>query len=307
MKTLKDVPADDRVGLGWRREISSHILMNADKIDVIEVMVDDYLHAPDERIHALQSLMREIPTCFHGNSLGLASASPIDELRLERMCRTLERLGAVEWSEHLAFVRAAGVEIGHLAAPPRTEAVIEGTLANLRRIRQRFGRIPDLENVATLIRPPGEMSEPEWITQIAERAGANLLLDLHNLYANAMNGDRDPLAELLRLPLSRVRQVHLSGGPWSQTQDSPGSAHLMDEHIHDVPEALFALLEELAARADQDLTVVIERDGNFPPFSFLLHEVGRAREALKRGRERRQPARDTRIISLFEARAGSHG
>ena len=38
-----------------------------------------------------------------------------------------------------------------------------------------------------------------------------LLLDLHNLYANAVNFGQDAEQSLLRLPLARVAAVHLSG------------------------------------------------------------------------------------------------
>ena len=47
------------------------------------------------------------------------------------------------------------------------------------------------------------------------------------------------------------------------------------------------MLEELAALAPQPLTVVLERDGAYPPMSDLLLELQLARAAMRRGRERR--------------------
>ena len=41
------------------------------------------------------------------------------------MAHLIEVTGAESWSEHLAFVRGGDIEIGHLAAPPRSEASIE--------------------------------------------------------------------------------------------------------------------------------------------------------------------------------------
>lgn len=190
------------------------------------------------------------------------------------------------WSEHLAFVRAGGCEIGHLAAPPRTEATIEGTLRNLARARAVVGTAPVLENIATLIDPPAStMGECGWIGAIAARADAALLLDLHNLYANALNFGADPHAMMRGLPLDRVRMVHLSGGVWIGGRDGERQ-RLLDDHLHDVPPAVYDLLEGLAASAAHPLDVIIERDGCYPPIEALLAQVRDARAALARGRAR---------------------
>jgi hypothetical protein len=109
------------------------------------------------------------------------------------------------------------------------------------------------------------------------------LLDLHNLYANAVNFGDDPDTFLHRLPLERVAAVHLSGGHWI---DGPnGSRRLLDDHLHDVPTQVFALLRELGRLAPQPLTVTIERDGAYPPIARLLEQLDAARAALAAGRE----------------------
>lgn len=279
MENLRD---RDRVGLAWRRDISSHVLLNADKIDLIEVALDEYVLAPATKTHGLVSLMREIPTCLHGTSLGLAGPAPLDELRLERLRRILDRLGACDWSERLIDPATVTVDADLLQR-------------NLELVRERLGRAPDLESAAAFV-------APDRLAGLCADAGADLLLDLHDVYAHAVNRGADPLASLLAYPLELVRRVHLSGGQWVEED---GGRRLTDDHHHDVSAPVFELLEELAARADHPLSVVVERDGNFPPFSYLLHELGRAREALTRGRRRRQPRRETPVISLAAVRGGA--
>jgi hypothetical protein len=212
---------------------------------------------------------------------------------VERLAKVINALEPAQWSEHLAFVRAGPYEIGHLAAPPRDPATVAGAVDNLKRIRGVVGELPALENIATLIDPPGScLSESEWVTAIAEATDSPLLLDLHNLYANAVNfgGGLDPCEYLLRFPLERVRLVHISGGRWIEL-DSPEHAitarRLLDDHVHDVPDVVFELLVELARRCPQPLTVILERDGHYPEFASLLRQVQRAREALALGRSRR--------------------
>ncbi len=280
----------DRVGLAWRDALAGGILANLDQIDVIEVIADEYFHAEARRIRALNTLARQVPLYLHGVAMGLASSIAVPPQRLDAMARLVNSVEPEGWSEHLAFVRAGGVEIGHLAAPPRTDEVIDGTLANVAAAAEVIGALPQLENIATLVLPPAStMDESLWIGRIVRASGAPLLLDLHNLYANALNFNQSPSELLARMPLDRVQSVHLSGGVWIDEPVLSGGQptakkRLLDDHIHDVPDDVFVLLAELAARAPQPLTVILERDGVYPPFEHLLRQLARAREALAVGR-----------------------
>jgi uncharacterized protein (UPF0276 family) len=272
----------DRFGLGWRPALAAGILAHLDRIDLIEILAEDYFDASRRDLRALQTLAAQVSIVFHGVSLGLASTVPVDTRRLDRIARLIEATGAESWSEHLAFVRGGGIEIGHLAAPPRNEASIEGACRNLERAAQIIGCAPLVENIATLVAPPGSrLDEPEWIEQIVCGCGAGLLLDLYNLYANAINFGDDPHSLLCRMPLGRVAAVHLAGGRWIGPN---GARRLLDDHLHDIPPEVFALLFELGRLDPQPLTIVIERDGWYPPIACLLEQIDIARAALAAGR-----------------------
>lgn len=281
--------AQDRVGLGWRPELAAGILAHLDRIDVVEVIADDYFEAPWHRVRALRTLAAQVPVVLHGVGLGLASAAPVERWRLERMARLVEAVASEAWSEHLAFVRAGGVEIGHLAAPPRTVAGVEAAARNVDVARAVVGAPPCLENVATLIDPPGsDRDEATWVAEILAASACGLLLDLHNLHANAVNFGFDPLDYLARIPAERIAMVHLAGGRWIGLgpASAPGERRLLDDHRHAVPDPVFALLAEVAALAPRPLTVILERDGDYPPLAALLAELDRARGALAAGRAR---------------------
>jgi len=279
--------AADRVGIGWRAELAAGIFVHRNKIDVIELIADDHFRASKRQLRALRTLAGQVPMMLHGVTQGLASMAAADEARLTRMARLAEAVQPESWSEHLAFVRAGGIEIGHLAAPPRTAAGIEAAARNIRRAGAIVGAAPAMENVATLIDPPAStLDEPDWINGIFARCEAPLLLDLHNLYANAVNFGADPAAMLLRLPLHRVKTVHLSGGHWIEASGS-AERRLLDDHMHDVPPECFKLLSLLARHAPQPLDVILERDGAFPAFPLLLAQLDAARAALAAGRAAR--------------------
>ena len=273
----------DRVGMGWRPELASGILSNLDRIDVLEAIAEDF-YETSAGVGALKSLARQVPVTIHGVSLGMASVSPVDGKRLEKMARLVDRVQPESWSEHLAFVRAGDIEIGHLAAPPMTSDTIENTAANLAAAKALVGLSPLMENIATLIYPPAsDRDEPTWLSETMTAANGDLLLDLHNLFANSVNFGLDPKEFLARLPADRIHGVHISGGQWIDAGDT-GQRRILDDHRHDPPDPVYELLAELASQCPNRLTVILERDGDYPPMEHLLAQIDRARSALRRGR-----------------------
>src|SRR5215470_14353121 len=67
------VERGDRFGLGWRPELAAGILAHLDRIDLIEVIADDYFGAARRDLRALRTLAAQVALVLHGTSLGLAS------------------------------------------------------------------------------------------------------------------------------------------------------------------------------------------------------------------------------------------
>jgi hypothetical protein len=278
---------NDRFGLGWRPELAAGILSNLDRIDVVEVIADDYFDAPKAKRRALKTLAIQVPVALHGVTLGLASSIAVDSKPLEQTARLVEDIQPEFWSEHLAFVRGGGIEIGHLAAPPRTAATIDGAARNLAAARKIVGASPLVENIATLIEPPGSaLNEVDWTREILGVANCPLLLDLHNLYANAVNFGFDPYDFIDRMPQEKIHAIHLAGGRWIKAK-STNERRLLDDHLHDVPEDVYDLLQYVGAKTSHPLTVILERDGRYPSIEVLLNQLDRARDALRRRRAKR--------------------
>jgi uncharacterized protein (UPF0276 family) len=286
MNEIAGIARMDRVGLGWRGELAAGIFIHLDRIDLVEVIADDHFRASSRELRAFRTLAAQIPVTLHGVSMGLASALPVESRRIDNMARLVDALRPVSWSEHLAFVRGGGVEIGHLAAPPRCVQSVDSAVANIERATRIVGAAPLMENIATLIEPPvSTLAEGAWISNIIAGSDASLLLDLHNLYANALNFGADPAELLLSFPLHKVGAVHLSGGKWVPEPAPSQRMRLLDDHVHDVPPAVYALLELLATHAPQPLDVIVERDGRYPAFESLLAQLDAARTALCNGRK----------------------
>jgi len=284
----------DKVGLGWRADLAAGIFSHLDGIDLLEVIADDFFDAPRREIRALKTLASQVPVVLHGVGMGLASSVPVKTKRLEKMARLVQQVRPEFWSEHLAFVRGGGIEIGHLAAPPRTADTLEGAAENLSRAAALANSRPILENIATLIEPPGStLSQSAWISGILASSDCDLLLDLHNVYANGLNHGYDPKAFLRQISAARFKAIHIAGGKFISAPE--GRQRLLDDHLHDVPDPVFELLEEAAALSPNSLTVILERDGAYPSMDCLLAQMELARHALARGRARRAVAEEVLV------------
>ena len=264
---------DDAVGLGYRPALAGDLLRSPSTVDFVEVVAEACLHSPGalREVRALGEIWPVIP---HGVKLSLGSADGVDDDKARRLGELARALNAPFVSEHAAFTQAAGVEIGHLTQLPRTRAAVRALARNVDRVRRHFGMPLLLENVAWTWRwPDDEMGEGDFYAEVVAATGCDLLLDLANLRANALNEGKDPHAVLASYPLSRVAMVHIAGGV---TVDG----FFFDNHAAAVPDDVFALLASLVQQTGPR-PVLLERDGAFPPFSELQAELERARSMLQ--------------------------
>jgi uncharacterized protein (UPF0276 family) len=253
------------VGIGWRPEISGFVA-DLPGLQFAEVVAESVpAHGPlPAGLDALRD--RGVTVVPHGVKLSLGGAEPVEPARVTHLAAVAERLGAPLVSEHIAFVRADGVEAGHLLPVPRSRAAIDAIVANVRRTRAELSVPLALEPIATLFDwPDDELDEGAFLTEILERTDALLLLDVANVYANARNRGTDPTALLDRLPLDRVAYVHVAGG-----SEHDGLYH--DTHTDAVPEAVLDLVAQLCDR-HRPPALMLERDGDYPPAPALRGEL----------------------------------
>src|SRR5262249_37077733 len=138
-------------------------------------------------------------------------------------------------SEHVAFTRAGGLDSGHLLPVPRTRDALNVLVDNVRRAQADPPVPPALENIAGLFGwPDNELTEGQFLAELVERTGCRLLVDVANLYANAVNVDTAPETFLDELPLDRLAYVHVAGGV-----SHDGLYH--DTHAHAVPPQVLEL------------------------------------------------------------------
>ena len=273
------------LGIGWRREIGGFIadLVQDDDASTrpgfVEVVAENI--DPAEPPRELDDLRTHGLTVIpHGISLSLGGTERPDRRRLGRLALLAERLGSPIVSEHIAFVRAGGLEAGHLLPIPRTRVAIDVLVANVLEAQAALPVPLALEHVAALVEwPNAEMDEAEFLCSVLERTDALLLVDIANLYANSRNHAFDALSWLDRIPLERIAYVHVGGGIVRG-----GVYH--DTHAHPVVPGVLELLEQLCSRTDP-AGVLLERDDHFPPRAELRAELEAIAAAVHHGADPR--------------------
>lgn len=258
------LPAEIGVGVGWRPEIAD-VLAALPSLPFTEVIAESV--RPADPPPALLALVeRGTVVIPHGVRLSLGGAEPVATHRVRHMAEVAEALRAPLVSDHIAYVRSGGLEVGHLTPVPRTRESVEVIVDNVRRVQADLPVPIALEPIAALFDwPDDELTEAQFLTEIVERTGAPLLLDIANVYANAVNRGEDPTALLDALPLARVAYVHVAGG-----EETDGVYH--DTHTDPTPPAVLDLIRELCARR-RPPALMLERDGAYPPPAELHAEL----------------------------------
>lgn len=255
------------LGLSFHFELEDELLGARRRFGHVELMAEHFLDRP-QRWGAAKRLRSFLPVTVHGVGLSLGSAEGLDRAYLEKLWAFLDFVKPAWFSEHLAFTRAGGRELPHFAPLPRDAAALAALAANARTLRSGMACPLLVENPAFPIGPAGGWSEGEFCARACDAADAGLLLDLHNLHANAFNRGFDAAAELERMPLERVRQAHLAGGHRS-------GRWLIDCHTKPVPDPVYALLSRLR-ELGPDPAVTLEWDDGRPAFGEMLSTLARA-------------------------------
>jgi uncharacterized protein (UPF0276 family) len=227
----------------------------------------------------LEWLVAHRPVIAHNIGLSLAGTTPLDKGYIAKLGDWHERFRFPWHSDHLSFVDVASAHgLDHntgLAVPiPYDEDVLELVAGKIEQLQQEIPVSFLIENNVSFINfPEQEMSEPDFLNRLGERTGCGVLLDVHNLYANARNHRFDAKTFIDALNLDLVIEVHIAGG-------NELDGVWLDSHSGACPEPVIELLEYVAARARNLRAITFEFNDSYFP---VLGEDG-LRDQLDRAR-----------------------
>ncbi|MSP62461.1 MAG: DUF692 domain-containing protein [Myxococcales bacterium] len=259
------------IGLGVRRPFLQGLLATSRRVDWLEITPENWMFYGGAARRSIDACAERWPIVPHSVSLSIGGLDPLDETFLAAQAALVRRLGAPFWSDHLCYSTVDGKPTHDLLPLPFTEEAAENAAERVRACERRVEAPLLLENATYYAHMPGcTMDEAAFLRAVLERADCGMLLDVNNVYVNSLNHGFDPRAFIDRLPIDRVRQIHVAGH--TRVGDT-----VIDTHIGPVIDEVWALYRHTLARAGHLIPTLIEWDEDIPPLDELLDELDRAR------------------------------
>jgi uncharacterized protein (UPF0276 family) len=258
-------------GLGLRRALMPELRQSgAAGIDFFELAPENWVHAGGTLARDLRYFTERHPFVAHGLSLSLGGPAPLDEDLLRDIREFLDRHGIRAYTEHLSYCSDDG-HLYDLMPIPFTDEAVRWVAARIRRAQEILERPIAVENVSYYAAPGARMTEIEFLSAVLDEADCGLLLDVNNIFVNAINHGYDARQFLRALPASRVCYFHVAG----HYVEAPDLR--VDTHGAAVCADVWSLLDEAFALFGP-VPTLLERDFNFPPLAALVREVADVRD-----------------------------
>ncbi|MEE9423312.1 MAG: DUF692 domain-containing protein [Gammaproteobacteria bacterium] len=262
-------------GLGLRVPHFQHVLEHKPPVDWFEVLSDNFMVAGGKPKYYLHKIREHYPMVMHGVSLSIGSTDPLNIEYLKKL-KILANEIQPEWiSDHLCFTHRGDINSHDLLPLPYNEEALNHVVDRVKQTQDFLGRRILLENVSSyLTYTTSEMTEWEFLTEIADRADCHILLDINNIYVSARNHSFSASEYLAGIKPNHVRQLHLAG-------HTDCGDYLIDTHDHPVVDPVWDLYAEALKRFGA-ISTMIERDDHIPPFDELLDELNVAKSLAQR-------------------------
>ncbi len=245
-------------------------LREAQAVDWLEIISENYMIPGGKPLAMLDAILERYPVAMHGVSLSIGSTDGLDAQYLTELKALAKHVQPLWISDHLCWTGVQGRNSHDLLPLPYSEEALRLVVRHVEQVQDTLGQRILLENVSSYLDyRSSEMSEWEFLREVAEQADCLLLLDVNNIYVSSINHGFDAIEFLNHLPVERVQQIHLAG-------HSDHGDYIVDTHDHPVAEPVWELYRYTCERFGEVATM-IERDDDIPELGELISELNRAR------------------------------
>lgn len=259
------------IGLGLRRDLASETLQHKAQIGFLEFVPENYMGVGGRAQEVLKKAASAFPLISHGVNLSIGSTDDLNFDYLRQLKTLLDEYNIPWFSDHLCFTSVEGSYLHDLLPVPFSKSCAKHIIERVKRVQDFVGRPFLLENISFYMYLPGsDMLEGEFVTEILEKADCGLLLDVNNVYVNAVNHLFDAQTFIDTLPLERVVQIHIAG-------HKKGKELVIDTHGAPIIEPVYKLLDYVLRKTSVH-GILLERDQNFPEFEEILSEIQQIRK-----------------------------
>lgn len=276
-KELKPIPAC--AGIGLRPKHYQDVIETNPAVGWFEVHSENYFGKDGKPHFYLEKICQNYPLSFHGIGLSLGSADAINLAHLATLKKLIDRYLPTFVSEHLCWSSVGGHYLHDLLPLPYTEEALNLFVKHIHQVQEILNRQILIENISSYLQfTHTSIPEYQFVTEIAQRTGCGIVLDINNLYVNSVNHGWNAKEYLYNIPTEFVHEIHLAG--FTENQFDYG-AILIDTHSKPVAAAVWELYSQALQHLGAKPTL-IEWDKDIPDFNVLLEEAQKANQILRR-------------------------
>lgn len=275
-------------GMSLKPAYYSPILSERPDVGFFEVHAENYLSKGGPAQYYLRKIREHYPITVHGVGLSIGGEQAINMEHLKRVAQLVKDIQPEVFSEHLAW-STHDTFLNDLLPVAYDETTLKRVCEHIDILQTCLQRKVLIENPSTYFQfNRSEMSEIDFITEMARRSGCGLLLDVNNVEVSCHNHGHNPYQYLDAFPAYAVGQMHLAG---HTTDDNALVPLKIDSHDEPVSQDVWSLYRHALARVGNCPTL-IERDGNLPAMKVLVEEAHKAdairQDVCERGLAREQ-------------------
>jgi len=262
------------LGVGLRSKHYSHLMQNDPVVDWFEIISENYMNNFGYGRHVLSHIASIRPVVMHGVSMSVGSTDPLNLDYLKQLKQLADFVNPVWISDHLCWTGVANINTHDLLPLPLTVESLHHVADRVNQIQDILQRPLILENPSTYLEfESSTLHEWEFLSELVNKTGCGLLLDVNNVFVSGFNHGFDPEFYIRNIPHKAVVQIHVAGPTDCDT-------YLLDTHDQPVPTQVWKLYQ-LAQELTGGVSTLLEWDANIPEYPELVAEVQKAKEVLK--------------------------
>lgn len=253
-------------GIGLRNTHYGYLLEHGPHdVDWFEIISENFLQMSGRPWAVLQRVRQDVPVVMHGVSMAIGNAGPLNYDHLKQLKKLKEAIEPAWISDHICWGGFGGHYAHDLLPLPYTEETLAHLVPKILEVQDFLGCRMVFENVSSYVTfQESEMTEWEFVKELATRADCGLLVDVNNIYVSGFNHDFDPQVYLDAIPPERVAQFHVAG-------HSNYGTHIIDTHIGPIIPEVWDVYR-MAIKQFGHVPTLIEWDSEVPSFDEVVAE-----------------------------------
>lgn len=266
-------------GIGLRTKHYVEFLEKRPDVAWVEVHSENYFAEGGKSLHNLEKIRLDYPISLHGVGLSLGSTDELNWQHLKKLRDLTARIDPCLVSDHLSWSSLDGQYFHDLLPLPYTDETLKHMVLRIQQVQDYLHRQILIENISSYVGfESSTLSEWDFLREVAVQSGCGILLDVNNIYVNAVNLGFDPNIYINAIPAKLVQEIHLAGFTTTKIDDKEV---LIDSHNRPVLPAVWDLFRQSITHLGTKPTI-IEWDADLPALETLCLEAYRAEQIIRK-------------------------